>query len=131
MFPIRGTKLLESVSTGYPFKLQFCSQKDADNYQLAFWITNGVIDILTQSLIGLAPIYLLFNLQISVAHKRLAMVAFMPNMTYASSSGPDIPFLCLLSAERSPFLSCALYTYVNILTPPTQQRTLSAPRWSQ
>ncbi|KAL9130490.1 MAG: hypothetical protein Q9175_007011 [Cornicularia normoerica] len=47
--------------------------------QSAFWITNGVIDAITQLLIGLAPIYLLFNIHLSVAKKRLAFLSFTPN----------------------------------------------------
>ena len=35
---------------------------DSDGEQLAFWIANGVIDVTTQLLIGLAPMYLLSKL---------------------------------------------------------------------
>ncbi|KAM0800486.1 hypothetical protein BDR22DRAFT_852051 [Usnea florida] len=56
--------------------------------QFAFWTTNGIIDIIMQLLIALAPIYLLFNLQLSRAKKRLAMLSFTPNIT-------TIPFAVL------------------------------------
>ncbi|KAL2058162.1 hypothetical protein ABVK25_001780 [Lepraria finkii] len=49
--------------------------------QLAFWIANGSVDVVTQLLVGLTPIYLLMNLQLSAANKRLAMAAFAPNIT--------------------------------------------------
>lgn len=48
--------------------------------QLAFWITNGVVDTTTQLFIGLIPIYLLFNLQLSMNHKRIASMSFTPSL---------------------------------------------------
>ena len=57
----------------------------ADELQLAFWIANGAVDVVTQLLVGLTPIYLLMNLRLSAANKRLAMAAFAPNITYGSS----------------------------------------------
>ena len=37
---------------------------------------------MSQLFIGFAPVYLLLNLQIRASNKRLAMVSFMPNITY-------------------------------------------------
>lgn len=54
--------------------------EDNEN-QIAFWTINGVIDVITQLLIALVPIYLLFSLQLSMAKKRLAMLSFTPNIT--------------------------------------------------
>ena len=58
---------------------------ESNGMQLDFWIANGVVDVVTQLLVGLTPIYLLMNLQLSAANKRLAMAAFAPNITYARS----------------------------------------------
>lgn len=52
-----------------------------DGNQLAFWTANGVIDITTQFGVGLLPIYLLLNLHLPMAKKRLAMLSFIPNVT--------------------------------------------------
>ena len=51
---------------------------------MAFWIANGVIDVATQLLIGVAPVYLLFDVHLPVANKRLAFLSFTPNLTYVS-----------------------------------------------
>lgn len=53
-----------------------------DEDQLAFWMSNGVIDVTTQLLTGLAPLYLLSNLHLPIAKKRLALLSFTPNLTY-------------------------------------------------
>ena len=37
---------------------------------------------MSQLFIGFAPVYLLFSLQLPASKKRLAMVSFMPNITY-------------------------------------------------
>ena len=57
-------------------------QRKADVIQLGFWISNGTIDVVSQILIALAPIYLLFNLHLPVANKLLAFVSFTPTLTY-------------------------------------------------
>ena len=55
---------------------------EADQAQMAFWTVNAVIDVLNQNLIALAPVYLLFHLQLSPGNKHVAMVAITPNLTY-------------------------------------------------
>lgn len=50
---------------------------------MAFWVVNGVLDIITQISVGLAPIYLLYHLHLKAANKRLAFLSFTPNLTYA------------------------------------------------
>ena len=49
--------------------------------QLAFWSVNAVVDIASTLMIGLMPIYLLYNLQLPRENKRLAMLSFTPNLT--------------------------------------------------
>lgn len=61
----------------------FYLAEEADRYQMAFWIANGVADIATQLVVALAPIYLLYHLNIQAANKRVAFLSFMPNITYA------------------------------------------------
>ncbi|CAD6573233.1 MAG: hypothetical protein ASARMPREDX12_005913 [Alectoria sarmentosa] len=57
-------------------------------FRSVFWIINGVIDVTTQLLIGLAPLYLLFNVHLPMAKKRLVLLSFTPNIT-------TIPFTVL------------------------------------
>ena len=57
------------------------SGNEADCIQLAFWSVNAAIDVITTTMIGLMPIYLLFNLQLPKDNKRLAMLSFTPNLT--------------------------------------------------
>ena len=49
--------------------------------QSAFWSVNAVVDIASTLMIGLMPIYLLYNLQLPRENKRLAMLSFTPNLT--------------------------------------------------
>ena len=49
--------------------------------QLAFWSVNAAVDVASTLMIGLMPIYLLFNLQLPQENKRLAMLSFTPNLT--------------------------------------------------
>ena len=58
----------------------------ADAKQFAFWITNGVVDVTTQLFIGTIPFYLLWNLQLPKANKRVASMSFMPSLLYDASS---------------------------------------------
>ena len=53
----------------------------AEQKQLAFWSVNAVVDIASTLMIGLMPIYLLYNLQLPRENKRLAMLSFTPNLT--------------------------------------------------
>ena len=62
--------------------LWFGYDTEDNKNQLAFWTTNEVIDIATQLYVGLAPIYLLFNLHLPMAKRLPAMVSFTPNLTY-------------------------------------------------
>lgn len=56
-------------------------RSEADCTQLAFWSVNAAIDVITTTMIGLMPIYLLYNLQLPKDNKRLAMLSFTPNLT--------------------------------------------------
>jgi hypothetical protein len=79
-------KFLGAASIRYELLLRSMKgYTKADGPQLAFWIANGAVDVVTQLLVGLTPIYLLMNLRLSAANKRLAMAAFAPNITYGSS----------------------------------------------
>ena len=49
--------------------------------QLAFWSANAAVDVISTLMIGLLPIYLLYNLQLPKENKRLAMLSFTPNLT--------------------------------------------------
>ena len=49
--------------------------------QLAFWSANAAVDVASTLMIGLIPIYLLYNLRLPKGNKRLAMLSFTPNLT--------------------------------------------------
>ena len=53
----------------------------AERKQMAFWSVNAVVDTASALMIGLMPIYLLYNLQLPRENKRLAMLSFTPNLT--------------------------------------------------
>lgn len=57
------------------------SRNQAEWNQLAFWSANAAVDVASTLMIGLMPIYLLFNLQLPQENKRLAMLSFTPNLT--------------------------------------------------
>lgn len=78
-------KPLDDASIRYQLPITANGLTRTNRTQLAFWIANGLVDVVTQLLVGLTPIYLLMNLQLSAANKRLAMAAFAPNITYGSS----------------------------------------------
>lgn len=56
-------------------------RKEADYMQVAFWSANAAVDVISTLMIGLMPIYLLYNLQLPKENKRLAMLSFTPNLT--------------------------------------------------
>ena len=57
------------------------SGREAERKQLAFWSANAAVDLTSTLMIGLMPIYLLYNLQLPKENKRLAMLSFTPNLT--------------------------------------------------
>ncbi|KAF2648992.1 hypothetical protein K491DRAFT_557092, partial [Lophiostoma macrostomum CBS 122681] len=47
---------------------------------LAYWITDGTIDVVTQLIVALLPIYLLKNLNLKTRDKIRPMLSFSPNI---------------------------------------------------
>lgn len=79
---------------------QALSDDENNGSQSAFWMTNGMIDVTTQLLMGLAPLYLLFDLHLPVAKKRLALLSFTPYITYGSP--PNLIFRVLTWLRTIP-----------------------------
>ena len=48
--------------------------------QLAFWTVYAIVDILVQLIIGLFPVFLLWELHTRQSKKLVAMTAFTPNL---------------------------------------------------